>query len=94
MGQLVFKRAPFGAQTCDASPTPNPPTFSCHAGLQVFAHQKTQPEAWEQAAADKAAGRPIDWAAVLGGYTACVDWPSAIVYKELLAANPKVETLQ
>ncbi|KAG2446865.1 hypothetical protein HYH02_008022 [Chlamydomonas schloesseri] len=60
---------------------------------EVFAHQKTQPAAWAQAAADKAAGRPIAWTAVLGGYTACVDWPSSIVYKELLAANPKAKVI-
>ncbi|KAG2427587.1 hypothetical protein HXX76_012241 [Chlamydomonas incerta] len=56
-------------------------------------HKDTQPAAWLQAAADKAAGRPIDCAAVLGGYTACVDWPSSIIYKELLAANPKAKVI-
>ncbi|PNW76615.1 hypothetical protein CHLRE_11g467736v5 [Chlamydomonas reinhardtii] len=67
--------------------------YKTHHMREVFQHQKTQPAAWEQAAADKAAGRPINWAAVLGGYTACVDWPSAIVYKELLAANPKAKVI-
>ncbi|PNW76614.1 hypothetical protein CHLRE_11g467735v5 [Chlamydomonas reinhardtii] len=60
---------------------------------EVFAHQHSQAAAWAQAAADKAAGRPLDWTSILGDYTACLDWPAAAVWKELLAANPKAKVI-
>ncbi|GFR52716.1 hypothetical protein Agub_g15265 [Astrephomene gubernaculifera] len=48
---------------------------------------------WLQAARDRAAGRPINWDSILGGYTATVDWPAAAFYSELLAANPNAKVI-
>ncbi|KAG2446864.1 hypothetical protein HYH02_008021 [Chlamydomonas schloesseri] len=67
--------------------------YKTHHMSEVFAHPQRQAAAWAQAAADQAAGRPIDWTAVLGGYTACIDWPSAAVWKELLTVNPKAKVI-
>ena len=56
---------------------------TCHHMVEVFAHPEETP-AWIDAAND----RPVDWTAMLAGYTAQVDWPGASFWPELAAANP------
>lgn len=56
----------------------------CHHMVEVFQH----PEQWPalQAAVD---GEPLaQWASVLDGYAAAVDWPMCRWYAELAEANP------
>ena len=55
----------------------------CHHMTEVFADPGQVP-AW----IDASYGRPVDWGAMLAGYTAIVDWPGASFWPELLAANP------
>ncbi len=55
----------------------------CHHMLEVMANPGQVP-GWT-AAID---GRPVDWAELLSGYRATVDWPSASFWPELSAANP------
>jgi Sulfotransferase domain len=55
----------------------------CHHMTEVFADPGQVP-AW----IDAIEGRPVDWRAMLAGYTAIVDWPGASFWPELLAANP------
>jgi hypothetical protein len=38
-------------------------------------------------------GKPVDWAKVMDGYAACVDWPAAAMWRELADANPKAIVL-
>jgi hypothetical protein len=56
---------------------------TCHHMVEVFARPDEVP-AW----IDAASGRPVDWTAMMGGYTAQVDWPGASFWPELAAANP------
>jgi len=51
--------------------------------VEVFSHPDELP-AW----IDAANGRSVDWAAMMKGYTAQVDWPGASFWPELTAANP------
>ena len=51
--------------------------------VEVFGHPEQTP-AW----IDAANGRPVDWTAMMAGYTAQVDWPGASFWPELAAANP------
>lgn len=55
----------------------------CHHMVEVFAHPEQMP-AWT----DAIEGRPVDWDALMEGYTTQVDWPGASFWPELLAANP------
>jgi hypothetical protein len=55
----------------------------CHHMIEVFAHPEQVPM-WT----DAIEGRPIDWAALMEGYVAQVDWPGASFWPELLGANP------
>ena len=55
----------------------------CHHMVEVFAHPEQIPT-WT----DAIEGRPVDWAALMEGYTSQVDWPGASFWRELLAANP------
>ena len=55
----------------------------CHHMIEVFGHPEQVP-AWIGAID----GEPVDWAALLDGYRAQVDWPGASFWPELLAANP------
>lgn len=43
-----------------------------------------------------AAGEPVDLAEIMSGYKACVDWPAASFYKQLMEIYPdaKVSTLR
>ena len=45
---------------------------TCHHMIEVFAHPEEVP-AWT----DAIDGRPVDWAEMMKGYTAVVDWPGA-----------------
>jgi hypothetical protein len=38
-------------------------------------------------------GEPVDWAALLGGYVATVDWPACAFWSELWEANPEAIVL-
>lgn len=56
---------------------------SCHHMLEVFDHPDEVP-VWVEAIE----GRPVDWVALMQGYTAQVDWPGASFWPELSATNP------
>jgi hypothetical protein len=55
----------------------------CFHGRHVLDHPDRLP-LWEAAAA----GRTVDWKAVLAGYRSTVDWPGAAFWRELAAAFP------
>jgi len=55
----------------------------CHHMLEVFGHPE-QVQVWTAAIE----GRPVDWAGLMEGYVAQVDWPGASFWPELLDANP------
>ena len=57
---------------------------TCHHMVEVFAHADEQFPVWT-AAID---GEQVDWHALLGGYTAQVDWPGASFWPELSDAFP------
>ncbi|MEU5873347.1 sulfotransferase family protein [Glycomyces sp. NPDC047369] len=56
----------------------------CHHMSEVFADLETQPAGFLAAAA----GGPVDWDGLLGGYAAAVDWPASAFYAELAEAYP------
>ena len=56
---------------------------TCHHMVEVFAHPEEIP-VWT----DAIDGRPVDWSALMAGYTAQVDWPGASFWPELADANP------
>jgi len=55
----------------------------CHHMVEVFAHPEQVP-IWT----DAIEGRPVDWAQLMDGYVAQVDWPGASFWPELLESNP------
>jgi hypothetical protein len=55
----------------------------CYHMLEVLAHPESV-AAWHAVVR----GESRDWDALLGGYTASVDWPAAAFWPELAAANP------
>jgi hypothetical protein len=55
----------------------------CHHMVEVFSHPDEVP-VWT----DAIDGRPVDWAKLMDGYAAQVDWPGASFWPELAAANP------
>jgi Sulfotransferase domain len=55
----------------------------CHHMIEVFAHPEEIP-VWT----DAIEGRTVDWAHLMDGYLAQVDWPGASFWPELLEANP------
>jgi hypothetical protein len=55
----------------------------CHHMSEVMTHPEEIP-AWM----DAIDGKPVDWAAMMSGYVAQVDWPGASFWRELSAANP------
>jgi hypothetical protein len=55
----------------------------CHHMIEVFAHPDEIP-VWTAAIE----GRPVDWARLMDGYVAQVDWPGASFWLELLDAHP------
>lgn len=56
----------------------------CHHMMEVMAHPE-QLRLWR----GLAKGATPDWSQLLDGYRACVDWPSAFYWKELMAAYPE-----
>ena len=48
---------------------------------------------WQDAAARRRDGRPIDWRPLLEGYRAEVDWPAAAFWRELSAAHPQARVI-
>jgi hypothetical protein len=56
---------------------------SCHHMVEVFAHPE-EIAVWT----DAIDGKPVDWGALMSGYTAQVDWPGGSFWPELSAANP------
>ena len=55
----------------------------CHHMFEVV-RDPAQMAGWS----DAIYGRPVDWSALLGSFSAVVDWPGASFWPELLAANP------
>ncbi|SRR5690606_19360748 len=60
----------------------------CHEMQELFAHPETIP-LWRR----KAAGEPVSWDELLGGYVSTVDWPSAFYWRELADAYPQAKVL-
>jgi hypothetical protein len=56
----------------------------CFHGRHVLDHPERLPM-WEAAAA----GRPVDWTALLDGYASTVDWPGAAFWRQLTKAFPE-----
>lgn len=48
---------------------------------------------WQDAAARRREGQPIDWRPLLEGYRAAVDWPAAAFWRELSAAHPHARVI-
>jgi hypothetical protein len=48
---------------------------------------------WQEAAAQKRDGEPIDWRPLLEGYRAVVDWPAAAFWRELSTAHPEARVI-
>jgi hypothetical protein len=55
----------------------------CYHMVEVFQHPEHVP-AWHAAAR----GEAVDWAGLMEGYAAAVDWPASAFWPELAAANP------
>ncbi len=61
---------------------------TCHHMFEVFSHQDEVPM-WDSAMH----GEPVDFAAMLHGYCAIVDYPGAAVWRELASAFPAAPVL-
>ncbi|MGE5210076.1 MAG: sulfotransferase family protein [Acidobacteriota bacterium] len=61
---------------------------TCHHMMEVFGHPDEVPS-WHAAMLDE----PVDFPALLEGYTAIVDYPGAAVWRELAAAFPDAPVL-
>jgi hypothetical protein len=61
---------------------------TCHHMMEVFEHPDEVPS-WHAAML----GEPVDFSALLAGYTAIVDYPGAAVWRELAAAFPEAPVL-
>jgi hypothetical protein len=59
----------------------------CHHMFEVDTPEKVLD--WRRAIL----GAPRDWDVLLGGYAACVDWPSAFFWPELVEAFPDAKVL-
>lgn len=55
----------------------------CYHMVECFEHPEHPPR-WH----DAVLGRSVDWASLLDGYVATVDWPAAACWKELAVAWP------
>jgi hypothetical protein len=55
----------------------------CYHMLEVIGHLE-----YAQYWSDALDGKPVDWAQVMDGYAASVDWPAAAFWQELADANP------
>jgi hypothetical protein len=61
---------------------------TCHHMMEVWGHPD-EIDVWD----DAMHGRPVDWHALLGDYSAIVDYPGAAVWRELADAYPDVPVL-
>lgn len=61
---------------------------TCHHMMEAFAHPDELP-VWHAAIR----GEPVDFVALLSGYTAIVDYPGAAVWRELVEAFPDAPVL-
>jgi|GEM_PF-1149931 len=61
---------------------------TCHHMMEVWGHPDEVP-VWNVAMHD----RPVDWHALLDGYSAIVDYPGAAVWRELADAFPDAPVL-
>ncbi|HUE59525.1 MAG TPA: sulfotransferase [Acidimicrobiales bacterium] len=57
---------------------------SCHHMVEVFANAEEEVPLWTAAIY----GEQVDWLALLGGYSALVDWPGASFWPELSTVFP------
>jgi hypothetical protein len=64
----------------------------CHHMISVF-EQPERLAAWTEARRRRERGEPIDWADVLGGFRATVDWPGCAFWRELVVAYPEAKVL-
>lgn len=60
--------------------------FRCYHMVEVLERRRHM-RFWHRVARDSP-GRQHDWDTVFAGYDACVDFPAASVWKELMEANP------
>lgn len=60
----------------------------CHHMYEVIAKPE-QKARWRA----MVAGGPKDWASLFEGYTACVDWPSAAYWRELIEVYPEAKVI-
>ncbi len=60
----------------------------CHH-MEEIAHHPEQVPHWQAIAA----GKPVDWNVVFSGYRSQVDWPGALVWRELAAAYPQAKVV-
>ncbi|MEO0599995.1 MAG: sulfotransferase family protein [Myxococcota bacterium] len=60
----------------------------CHHMEEVLRHP-SEIGTWERAAR----GRPVDWAAFMGRWGSCVDFPSALYWRELREAFPEARVV-
>jgi hypothetical protein len=61
----------------------------CYHMTEVPGHPFRLGAGWEAALA----GEPVDWDAIFHGYTAAVDWPASMFWRELAAAYPGAPVL-
>jgi hypothetical protein len=61
---------------------------TCHHMVEVFAHPEELPT-WTAALR----GAPVDWPRFMAGYTASVDFPSAVLWRDLAEAFPDAAVL-
>ncbi len=61
---------------------------TCHHMIEVF--ERPDQIAGFTAAVD---GEPVDWSALLADFTAMVDFPGAVYWREIAAANPDAPVL-
>jgi hypothetical protein len=60
----------------------------CHH-MRVLLRDPEQKRQWRAVAA----GTPPDWNRLLDGYQACVDWPSAAYWPQLVEAFPEAKVI-
>ena len=64
----------------------------CHHMMEVFTHPGSE-KAWHEAALARQRGEAWDWAALVAGYRAIVDWPGCYFWREFAAAFPEAPVL-
>lgn len=64
----------------------------CHHMMEVFQNPGSE-EAWRAAGLAKRRGEDYDWASLVAGYRAQVDWPGCHFWRELVHAFPEAPVL-